>query len=369
VITSKLKMEKILVGSARHLELDGGLRDLEYLMLNLPYSCNYRCSKCCNASRGDAEGQPLSFEEIHGLITEAKDLGMRVSVIAGEGEPFLDKNIVRIIKSANDTGLIPYIFTNGSQLDDRTTKFLRDNGASLVINLDSLDKEVYEELNGVKGSFQKAYNNIQSVREQFSDAKSYFGGYELRRVAINTVDSHKNKGELAKIRDFCGDDFVFVCNTPMHIGRAAINAQFKDVIPDLGTMPLGTTSDGIWCAYMRNGISVGANGDILMCAYSLESSGRLGNICDGGLEKHKDAAKSAFDSNYGLANHPRCILRDPKYGEFIQGLRASLDYDLPYLTIYLKTLRLSPTIWRTNWKSWKRYWSRWARCLLRIRAE
>ncbi|MBU0471631.1 MAG: hypothetical protein KKF65_03335, partial [Nanoarchaeota archaeon] len=68
------------------MELDGGLRNLEYLMLNLPYNCNYKCSKCCNDSRGNSTKKPLSSDEIHELIIETKRLGTRVLVIAGEGE-------------------------------------------------------------------------------------------------------------------------------------------------------------------------------------------------------------------------------------------------------------------------------------------
>ncbi len=318
-------MEKLLVGSARHLELEGGLRDLEYLMLNLPYSCNYRCSKCCNASRGNPTEQPLLFEETKWLIKEAKDLGMRVLVIAGEGEPFLDKNIREIIKQTNQSKLIPYIFTNGSRLDADTTQFLRNNGASLVINIDSLDKETYEELTGVKDSFQAIYKNVKEIREQFKDTHSQLGNYELRRIAINTVVSHRNKGELVQIKDFCGEDFVFVCNTPMNIGRAMGNAQFSDVVPKLNTIPLGTTSDGCWCAYMRNGISVGTNGDILTCAYSLESSKLLGNVRQGGLIQHIGYANKKVDEFYMGKNPSRCILRHPHYQEFIAKLRGKHD--------------------------------------------
>lgn len=319
-------MESLLIGSARHLELSGGLRELDYLMLNLPYICNYKCTKCCNDRiKVTNENNSLSFNEITALLSDAKELGMRVLVIAGEGEPFLDSKLRDIIQEADSRGLIPYVFTNGSKIGGEAAQFLKTNGASLIINIDSLDEKLYEELNGVKGSFRNVYDNVQRIREQFKDTHSLLGEYGLRRIAINTVVSHKNQGESTQIKDLCGDDFVFVSNTPMNIGRATENAQFLDVMPDFDTIPLGTISDGCWCAYMRNGISVGANGEILICAYSLESSGKLGNVRNGGLKQHIKQANRAVDNFYGKKDHSRCILRHPCYQEFISGLEDKHD--------------------------------------------
>lgn len=318
-------MENLLIGSARHLELSGGLREVDYLMLNLPYVCNYKCTKCCNDRGKVTDNNSLSLDEIIGLLKEATYFGICVLAIAGEGEPFLDPRIKEIIQEAYLHSLIPYIFTNGSRLDNDITQFLKEDGASLVINLDSLDEKLYDELNGVRGSFRKAYDNIQRIREQFKDTYSQIENYGLRRIAINTVISHKNRGELARIKNFCGDDFAFVCNTPMNIGRATENSQFLGVVPDLDTIPLGTTSDGCWCAYMRNGISVGANGDFLICAYSLESSGKLGNVRDEGLRQYIGQANKAVDNFYAKKTHSRCILRHPHYQEFITGLEDKHD--------------------------------------------
>ncbi len=324
-------MEKLLVGSARHLELDGGLRDLEYLMLNLPYTCNYRCQKCCNFARDaesaeeDASHKALSIDEIKKLTDDAKEVGIRVLVIAGEGEPFLDPNIFEIIRHAHEKGLIPYIFTNGSKLDHDTSLFLRDKNASLIINIDSLDERLYEEQNGVKVSFQTTYANVQGIRELFKDAYSHTADHELRRVALNTVVSCNNLHECEKIREFCGDDFAFVCNSPMNLGRAAGDTQFLGVVPNVDTIPLGTPSDNHWCAYMRNGISVGVDGSVLVCAYFLESRGHLGNIHDDRLSTFVGKANAAVDAFYEKSGHSRCILRHPNYQEMIAELKSKHD--------------------------------------------
>jgi len=314
-------MDNLLTGSARHFELLGGLRRFDYLMLNLPYICNYRCEKCCNYREESVSGEALTLGEINKLIDDGKDLGMRVLVIAGEGEPFLDNRIMAIIQHANAAELIPYIFTNGSKLDKDTAQFLKENKASLVINVDSLNEGMYDRLTGVKNGFRVAYENIQGIRGQFKDTYTQIGVYGLRRIAINTVVSVLNQGELAQIKDFCQEDFAFVCNTPMKVGKAAGNSIFSEAVSIVDTIPLGTTSDGLWCAYMRNGISVGAKGEILTCGYSLDSEGFLGNVRNGGLKRYRSIANSAVDDFYNRHGHCRCILRHPRYDQFIQGLK------------------------------------------------
>ncbi|MBU0530068.1 MAG: radical SAM protein, partial [Nanoarchaeota archaeon] len=225
-------MNKILVGSTKHLELcsNGKLNCVEYLMLNLPFRCNYKCKKCCNRQRETVEeGTPLSIDEITRLIHEAKDLGIRVFVIAGEGEPLLDKNIMQIVREVDKAGLIPYIFTNGSLLDNRTIRYMKEHNASLVINLDSLDRKTYENLSGVEESFEIITKNLDTVRGVFSDTFSEITGHSLRRIAINTVVSQHNINELQNIEDFCGDDFALVYNVPIIIGRAIGNSSFKNL--------------------------------------------------------------------------------------------------------------------------------------------
>jgi hypothetical protein len=286
----------------------------------------------------------LTVGETNSLIREAGDLGFRVLGIAGEGEPLLDDNLPRIIHEANRSGLIPYIFTNGSRLDYETARYMKNHGASLVINLDSLSEEKYERMNEVDGSFDTVMRNLQIAKEMFSDTYSEIGGHSLRRIAINTVVSGHNIDEvflnrhwcgedveLQPFSDFCGGDFVLVYNTPMATGRAASDSGFtltgniEEKIASSGVIPLGTISDGSWCAYMRNGISVGAGGEVLLCPYSLESAGALGNVRDSGLGPHLGVANSVVDGFYEKNGHARCILRHPKYIELIEELKKNAN--------------------------------------------
>ena len=319
--------EKILAGSARHLELKAGIRKIDYLMINFPFLCNYRCTKCCNFGREGKGKEPFSLTEIEEILKQAKELGARVLVIAGEGEPLMYSKIKEVVKSSFDNGLIPYIFTNGSMLTVPMIKFLKENNTSLIINCDSMNEEQYDKLSGSKGSFKTLMKNLANVRKYFAGTWEKIRGNEIRRIAINTVVSGINHNQVQKVIDFCGEDFAFVLNRPINIGKAKNNPAFcsqKDAEEILqkhqNHAPLGKAMNGTWCTYMRNGISVGSNGDILTCAYSLESAGKFGNIKGKKLRDFIGAANKAVDKFYSREEHHHCILRHPNYKKFITDL-------------------------------------------------
>lgn len=339
-----IKIENLLVGSARHLELEGGLRPLEYLALDLvpkiAPGCDFNCIDCCNERELPENMHRLSVEkEINPILDEAQKLDMRVLVFMGLKEPTLDERFKKIVRSAYKRRLIPYVFSNGGKgLDEDMILFLYNHNASLVIQLKSLHEDVFEAHSRVVGSFMRVMKHLEIVRRVFSDTYREINGYGLRRVAINVVVDDRNKSELPQIKKFCDDDFVCVFNTEMKIGAAKYNPSIRatreicELIKAASphTMPLGTTSNGNLCAYMRNGLAL-LEGEGLLCPYSLESVGGLGNVIDKGLKPFVGVANLAFDRFYGIehpaclecwgdANHPRCILRDGRYKQLIKSI-------------------------------------------------
>jgi|GEM_PF-5476663 len=251
--------------------------------------------------------------------------------MAGEGEPIISKDFREIINKANNSGLIPYIFTNGSQLDKDTVHFLKDGNATIIVNMDSLVEERYEAL--TKGNFSNIMRNIAYLRESFRDNIDHTEKYDISRIAINTVVSPHNVFEMfpegdEPMRKFCGSDFALVYNLPIFIGNATqSDFQIREgILKKIQTrtsknIPLGTTSDGLWCAYMTNGISIGKSGEILTCAYSLESAGSIENIRARGLAYYIGKAKKDTTNFYKTEGYSRCILRHPKYTQFIEQLK------------------------------------------------
>ncbi|MFZ2192767.1 MAG: radical SAM protein [Candidatus Moraniibacteriota bacterium] len=318
-------MQKLILrGSAQYLHLAGSKfikSEIDYIMLNLPFECNYQCLKCCNRFREYNLGN-LSLTKIKESILRLQKVGAKVLVIAGEGEPVINKNFRAIVKFANKNKLIPYIFTNGSVINEKLAKFLAQNNASLIINMDSFEEEKYNHYVNKKGAYKNLIKNIKVIRKIYTNNIYSYHKSTVVSLAINLVLNNENYKQIEKIKKFCGDDIVFVVNKPIDIGSASKNNKkynkVKNIIIDKDvSYPLGTLVEGRECSYMKNGISIGSDGKILTCAYALETQNLYGDIFNSieGIGKKVLKSVNDFYKKYGFS---RCILRHPKYHEFIR---------------------------------------------------
>ncbi len=312
----------ILKGSALYLDKKQklGTNVIDYIMLNLPFVCNYRCLKCCNRLRMYKKGY-LKLSEIKKYILKCKKFGARVLVIAGEGEPMLDNNFREIVNFANKNKLIPYIFTNGSVLNKNLASFLAQNNATLIINIDSFENNKYDEYVNKKGAFKNLMKNIKIVRKIYRHKIYSSNNYKITSLAINLVLNNENRSQIKRIKKFCKNDILFVVNKPINIGSAhklwkKYDKTEKLIIDKDVSYPLGTLAEGEQCAYMRNGVSVSSDGRILTCAYALETQNLYGDINDDIKLMREKVLKSVDDFylKYGLS---RCFLRHPQYKKFI----------------------------------------------------
>lgn len=321
--------EIILRGSARHLYYQYGKIKkgvIDYVMLNLPFSCNYRCIKCCNRFRKFKSGK-LSLEKIRDAILRLKKLGAKVLVVAGEGEPTLNQNFKSIVKFADENDIIPYVFTNGSRINQTLAYFLAKHKASLIINMDSFDPQKYDAYVGRKESFDTLMKNLRHIRKCYQKNTDESGGYKVVSLAVNLVLNNENQNQIPKIKKFCDEDIVFVVNEPINIGSAKKfwkgkfdNTETKVNVYRNISYPLGTLDPDSECSYMRNGLSIGSNGQILTCAYALETQGLYGNINEN-LTSVRQKVMKSVDNFYSKYGKSRCILRHPEYKKFVEETR------------------------------------------------
>ena len=92
-------MQKIFRGSPHYYErVHGttlGQNQLDFLSINLPPVCNYRCEFCFSGMNGTQRTENShSIEEIQQVIVQAASLDAFHIEISGEGEPLVYKNTV-----------------------------------------------------------------------------------------------------------------------------------------------------------------------------------------------------------------------------------------------------------------------------------
>ena len=84
------------------------------ILLDPTSACNYSCAGCWAAQYGHQLN--LSFDEIDGIITQGKELGVYFYIYTG-GEPLVRKrDLIAICRKHSDCGFM--CFTNGSLIDE-----------------------------------------------------------------------------------------------------------------------------------------------------------------------------------------------------------------------------------------------------------
>lgn len=316
-----------LAGSPRHLELTKpiGVAKKDYLLLNISGSCNYNCKKCCNLV--PHKRVLLSMPVIRKLITGAKrKLGVRTVVFVGEGETLLAPNFRAIISAVNKAGLYSILFTNGYFLDEALASFLAENNASIIFSIDSLKEKRYAELTGAKKSFKKVMRNIETSRRIFQKKIGMENGVKITCLAINMLLTNSSLQEVPAAREFCSSDILPVFNYPLMTGNATLHKKiFGNITKKVKKLasPTNLPTRENQCGYFFHGLTIGLDGSILACPYSLELTGRTVNITEIGIERAAELHDELISKFRKHDKKSYCIMRSPKYKEFLGEYRGA----------------------------------------------
>ncbi|HLC89043.1 MAG TPA: radical SAM protein [Candidatus Nanoarchaeia archaeon] len=327
---------KVLKGTPKHLSKTGELDSFTYLMMTLPFQCNYRCSKCFNLE----DDKPISFsgnislDDRIKVINEAKELGGKVVVIAGEGEPSIDKDIRTIVSEISSLGMIPIVYSNGSPLTPKLTEFYKATGTVLVIAFDFLIPEEYDRLTGTKGRYEGIVRKIRNVIKSYKGSIHTQGDLRVLSVAINTTVTSGNEREVEQIKKFWGDDVYFICNPLARFGNAVGNwnrliddernvERHRKLIERLSESggPLTLGSDGL-CGYSVWGIGISPSGDYMTCAYTRETNGLFGNVKSLNLRDAFEIKHKLESEHYRETGKVPCLIRASSFSSYLDKLRS-----------------------------------------------
>lgn len=311
-----METRKVLVGNpGYYYEFGGGITEnqLLFLILDLPFGCNLKCLKCYRKREVHFERVDIAVHKR--LIQEAKQLGARVVVIPGEGEPLLCWETVRdIFGYCAELGLDVLLYTNGTLLDEDKARFLFDHGVSLIISCDSLKPQTYRTLTG--GDVNVVKTNLEMVREIYRPAVVKCDNVITTRLAIITIVQRFNIAEVSELHDWCGDDIFHIVNFPIEEGGAKenwkelVSNQFDELVAiahqytDTGIGGLSTPTRDGRCAALYHGLTIDTDGRVLVCPASVNNS--VGSIGDADLAELRKRALEFLQSK----GCPLCLARD-----------------------------------------------------------
>ena len=158
-------------------------RMLTYLRISLTDQCNFRCTYCMPAHVFD-NGYPyiprsdyLRFDELTRLAHVLAGMGVRKIRLTG-GEPLTRKGVEQVVGMLiSIPGIDEITMTTNGYLLARKAEALKRAGLSrLNVSLDSLDPEVFREMNGGRAELEVVLGGIEAAEAAGFDS-----------IKINTV--------------------------------------------------------------------------------------------------------------------------------------------------------------------------------------
>ena len=123
--------------------------------------CNYRC-KGCNVWREQDNIEELTTDEIKRGLDILRQLGT-IEVVFSGGAPLLREDIGEILRYASQY-FITTVYDNGSLVLEKIDA-LRDVDF-VAISLDSLNPKINDYIKGIRGSWEKAMQAIETLHEE-----------------------------------------------------------------------------------------------------------------------------------------------------------------------------------------------------------
>lgn len=132
--------------------------------LDLTGRCNLRCVHCYAGDRSAYSAfAEMDTVKICSLLDELCDAGCLYLLMTG-GEPLLREDFPEIYRYAKEKGLLITVFTNATLVSDTIMDLFEELPPRLVeISLYGATPRTYENITGVKGSFEKCLSGISGL--------------------------------------------------------------------------------------------------------------------------------------------------------------------------------------------------------------
>lgn len=171
------------------------------LMLELTYSCQFKCPFCYNVRKN--KGDYLNLKDYEKILKEGKEEGGIFLTLTG-GEPTLNKIFFKICKIANDLSWSIRIKSNGYEWNEDFVKRLKEevDPFSIDLSIHSIRKETFERVTGIRGSFESFIKTIENLKKYKIRMRLKFPVTKINENEIEEVFNFAIK-ERIPIDSFC----------------------------------------------------------------------------------------------------------------------------------------------------------------------
>ncbi len=249
--------------------------------------CNLRCPLCPTGLNlpGYEKGY-MSFKTFKKAVDELSDSLMWVALYDW-GEPFLNKDIFRMIEYAGSKRIITFLSTNANLLTDEMIRKIIDSGLDqMVISLDGTNEQTYRKYR-IGGDFNKVITGIEKLVRMKRKLRVRHPFIEWQFLVMK-----HNENEIEQARKMASEIGVDSIHfRPINLCDKPFTGSYDKKIADkwlpadrryrfgYDNPPLNKEL----CYWLWYSVFINWKGDVYPCCGTYEEKYRFGNIHDNSI--------------------------------------------------------------------------------------
>jgi MoaA/NifB/PqqE/SkfB family radical SAM enzyme len=134
-----------------------------YMEISPTGACNHRCT-FCGLDFMEYQRRHLDADVLKERLTEMAGLGLKSVMYAGEGEPFLHRRIVEVIRHTKQVGIDAALTTNAVLFKEKVAGEILPHVEWIKVSINAGTAETYSKIHGTKAAdFDTAVKNMAAA--------------------------------------------------------------------------------------------------------------------------------------------------------------------------------------------------------------
>ena len=179
-----------------------------YVQFYVTARCNLTCEQC-NIIYANSDLKECTIDDIEVIAENFAKMGVAIVLLTG-GEPFVRKDIHKIIYAFESRGVHVRMQTNGLANEEQVAKVVEAGGRDISISLDTLKPSLQDEINGgFSKSWHRALKAISLFTKYLPEDDSF--------SSLGCVLQPRNINDVKKVIKFGTSISWFTSLVPAHV--------------------------------------------------------------------------------------------------------------------------------------------------------
>lgn len=186
---------------------------------NIVRRCNAGCKYCLDWTNDPSPSTDLTIEKIEEILRSLKKLGVSEVVFSG-GEPYLRKDIIKVLQLAKTFEFTARIITNGTAFTEKNMLATIESGVTKIgVSIDSVDNVRFETIRGLNLELVKRnIGQLVKLREQH---------HKNLDLSLYVTITKLNIDDLIPLANYAKDLDVKIQFQPVHFAGTGLEDYIK----------------------------------------------------------------------------------------------------------------------------------------------